>query len=88
MDYQLLFTVLKIGFISFLVNLPFGMLRSRFKYYSVPWFLSIHAPIPVAAILRRSAGLPWWYLFIFMIFGIAGQVLGKKIAMRFFPPKK
>lgn len=85
--YELIFSILKIGIICFFLNLPFGMLRSRFTSYSVMWFISIHAPIPVAAILRRSAGFSFWYIFIFMAFGIAGQILGKKIAMKYFPPK-
>ncbi len=85
--YELIFLILKIGIISFLVNIPFGMIRSRFQSYSVMWFFSIHAPIPVAAVLRRSAGLSFWYLFIFMAFGIAGQVLGKKVALKYFPPE-
>ncbi len=85
--YELIFLIFKIGIICFILNVPFGMLRSRFTSYSIMWFLSIHAPIPVAAILRRSAGFSFWYIFIFMAFGIAGQIIGKKIAMKYFPPK-
>ena len=85
--YELIFSILKIGIICFSLNLPFGMIRSRFTSYSVMWFISIHAPIPVAAILRRAAGFSFWYVFIFMAFGIAGQILGKKIALKYFPPK-
>ncbi|MDE7169409.1 MAG: hypothetical protein K2N67_04355 [Mucispirillum sp.] len=87
MSYELIFTILKIGFICFLLNVPFGMVRSRFNSYSVMWFLCIHAPIPVSAVMRRTAGLSFWYLFIFMAFGIAGQITGKKIAMKYFPPR-
>ena len=63
MSYETLFTIFKIGIICFFLNLPFGMIRSRFTSYSVMWFLSIHAPIPVAAILRRAAGFSFWYIF-------------------------
>ncbi len=87
MSYETIFTIFKIGTICFSLNLPFGMIRSRFTSYSVMWFISIHAPIPVAAILRRAAGFSFWYVFIFMAFGIAGQILGKKIALKYFPPK-
>lgn len=87
MSYETIFTIFKIGIICFFLNLPFGMIRSRFTSYSLMWFLSIHAPIPVAAILRRAAGFSFWYIFIFMAFGIAGQIIGKKIALRYFPPK-
>ena len=59
--YELIFSILKIGIICFSLNLPFGMIRSRFTSY--------------------------WYVFIFMAFGIAGQILGKKIALKYFPPK-
>ena len=85
MSYETIFTIFIIGIICFFINVPFGMVRSRFTSYSIMWFLSIHAPIPVAAILRRSAGFSFWYVFIFMIF--AGQIIGKKIALKYFPPK-
>ena len=35
-------------------------------------------------IICFSLNLPF---FIFMAFGIAGQILGKKIALKYFPPK-
>ncbi len=85
--YELIFSISKIGIICFVLNIPFGMIRSRFQSYSLMWFLSIHAPIPVAAVLRRTAGFSFWYLFIFMAFGVAGQILGKKIALKYFPPE-
>ncbi len=87
MSYEIIFLIFKIGIVCLLINIPFGMVRSRFTSYSIMWFLCIHAPIPVAAILRRSAGFSFWYIFIFMIFGIAGQIIGKKIAKKYFPIK-
>lgn len=87
MGYETVFTIFKIGVVCFFLNVPFGMIRSRFSSYTVAWFLCIHAPIPVAAILRRAAGFSFWFVFIFMIFGIAGQIIGKKIALKYFPQK-
>ena len=48
---------------------------------SLSWFLSIHAPIPFAFLLRRVLDLPIAFVAITLIFAIAGQYLGG----RFWP---
>lgn len=87
MSYEILLSVLKIGVACFFINVPFGMIRSRVISYGFLWFACIHAPIPVSVVMRRAAGLSWWYVAILMLFGIAGQMVGKKAALKYFPPK-
>ena len=41
------------------VNLPFGFWRAGVKRFTLQWFLSIHAPVPVVVGLRALSGLGW-----------------------------
>ena len=87
MNYELFLMLTKMCFVCFVVNIPFGMLRSRMRSFTVLWFICIHAPIPISAIMRREAGLSFWYIFLFMIFSILGQIIGKKFMLKFFSYK-
>ncbi len=79
MNEQLFFIVLMIAGLCLFVSIPFGMLRMRFKKFSIPWFLMIHAPIPVSIIMRKIYELPFQYALIFLLFSVAGQVIGSTI---------
>lgn len=81
MSSEILLDILKISVICFFINIPFGVFRSKVKSYGVLWFLCIHAPIPVAVIMRKAAGLGWKYVIIFILFSIVGQIVGKKAAL-------
>lgn len=87
MDIETILKILLICIGCFIINFPFGMFRSRVKSYSVLWFISIHSPIPIAVIMRKSADLNWTFIFIFIIFSVLGQIVGKKTALKYFPPK-
>lgn len=80
MTYTLFFDILKVSLLCFFLNIPFGIIRVRFKKFSVGWFLCIHTPIPVVAIVRRALGFTWYYIPIFLVFSVLGQIVGKKIA--------
>lgn len=84
-NYEIILSIFKIGTVCFFINIPFGMLRSRIRPYSLLWFICIHAPIPVSAVMRRAAGFNFWYAAIFILFGVAGQIVGKKAALKYFP---
>jgi hypothetical protein len=43
--------------IVFLLNLPFGYWRANVQKFSRPWFLSIHAPVPLVIAVRVFSGL-------------------------------
>jgi hypothetical protein len=64
---------------AFLLNLPFGAWRVRTKKMTIPWFLSIHAPIPFAFLLRRLLDLSIWYVALTLIFAVAGQLIGGRL---------
>ncbi len=79
MNEQLISILMIIAGLCFLISIPFGMLRMRFKKFSIPWFLTIHAPIPVSIVMRRIYELPFQYALLFLVFSVAGQVLGSTI---------
>jgi len=60
----------------FVLNLPFGVWRARTRKFSVAWFVSIHAPIPVVVAMRYTLdlGLEWT---------VPGFFLGQFVGSRF-----
>ena len=42
-----------------LVNVPFGYWRARTKKLTLPWFVAVHAPVPIVVVLRLAAGVTW-----------------------------
>jgi len=68
--------------IAFFLNLPFGWFRTYTKKFSIPWFVCIHAPIPIVAVIRIYTDTDFIYIPIFLIFSLAGQIIGARIKKR------
>jgi hypothetical protein len=70
--------ILSVALIVFFINLPFGYWRANVKKFSLPWFLSIHAPVPLVIAIRVLSGLGWQFvtfpIMVCAFFG--GQFLG------------
>lgn len=64
---------------ALVVNLPCGAWRVRTRKRSLNWFLSIHAPIPLAFLLRQVLDLSPWFIAVTLIFAVAGQWAGGKL---------
>lgn len=64
---------------AFLINLPFGKLRSKVKKYSWRWFAYIHLPIPFIALPRILLGISYYFIPLFLIASVAGQIAGARI---------
>ncbi len=62
------------------VNLPFGFWRAGVRRFTLPWFLAVHAPVPLVVGLRLLAGLGWRLSTVPILAGafLAGQFLGGK----------
>lgn len=71
-----------IGIAALSVNVPLGYLREGARKYSVAWFVYIHLSIPLIAFLRISHHLSAWFIPLFILCAIAGQVVGGKIRRR------
>jgi hypothetical protein len=73
--------ILSSALIVFLLNLPFGYWRSNEKKLSPRWFLSIHAPVPLAIAIRVLSGLGWQFITFPLMIGafFGGQFAGGMI---------
>jgi hypothetical protein len=73
--------MLKLGGVALVVlvlNLPFGYWRAGVRRYTLPWFLAVHAPVPLVVGVRLLTGLGWHLatLLVLSLAFLAGQVLG------------
>lgn len=67
--------------LTFMLNIPFGVLRSRTKKFSFLWFLCIHLPIPVVFMGRLFSHLDYKYIPIFVFAAFLGQVMGGRLKL-------
>ena len=60
------------------LNLPFGFWRAGVKKFTLPWFVAVHAPVPVVVLLRVISGLGWHLASFPVLVGafFTGQFLG------------
>ena len=65
--------------IVFLINLPFGYMRSKATRFSRQWMMAIHIPVPFVFLLRVFSGLNWTIIPILLLSDIAGQIVGGKL---------
>jgi|DewCreStandDraft_4_1066084.scaffolds.fasta_scaffold244423_2 hypothetical protein len=65
----------------FAINLPFGWWRAGLRRLSLPWFVAIHAPVPLVVALRWLADVPfqWSLLPLFVAAYFAGQFTGARL---------
>ena len=72
--------LLILALLIFVINLPFGFLRSNEKKYSFKWFLYIHLPIPFIILLRiySDIGFAFYTYPIFVTAFIMGQMVGRR----------
>ncbi|MGD9809502.1 MAG: hypothetical protein AB7E76_03455 [Deferribacterales bacterium] len=74
--------IFAICIIAFILNLPFGWLRTYTRKFSIPWAVCIHAPIPMIAFIRIYTHTSWVYIPLFFVFSIAGQIIGSRLKTR------
>ena len=68
--------------IVFLINLPFGYMRSRATRFSREWMMAVHIPVPFVFLLRIFSGLNWTVIPLLMLSDIARQLAGGKLRKR------
>ena len=61
------------------VNIPFGMVRSKSPRFSRKWGRSIYIPILISILLRKLAMISFAFIPVFLVATVAGQVLGGRI---------
>ncbi|VVB90923.1 Uncharacterised protein [uncultured archaeon] len=65
--------------IVFIINLPFGYMRSRSTKFSRRWIMAIHIPVPFVFILRVFSGMTLSVIPLLVLSDIAGQIVGGKL---------
>lgn len=75
--------ILLVALLIFIVNVPFGILRSKVKKFSFRWFLYIHLPIPLVVLFRIKFDIGFaFYTYPIMIGAFfLGQLFGRKATM-------
>ncbi len=71
----------EVACVVLLINLPFGFWRAGVRRMTLPWFLAVHAPVPLVAGVRVLTGLGWHLATVPVLDGafVAGQWVGGKI---------
>lgn len=72
----ILFRLFLVASLSFVLNLPLGMWRTKTKKFSVLWFVSIHLAVPLIYFLRVRSELPLWSIPILVLVSVLGQLAG------------
>ncbi len=61
-----------------LINLPFGFWRAGAEKFTVPWFIAVHAPVPLVIGVRILLEVRWQFATVPILMGafFTGQLLG------------
>ena len=66
---------------ALLVNVPFGWWRAGLRKLSPPWFVAVHAAVPLIIALRLAIGMPFRWVFVplYAAAYFAGQWIGARL---------
>lgn len=72
--------ILFVALLIFIVNIPFGALRSKVKKFSFLWFLYIHLPVPLVILFRMKFDIGFAFYTYPILLGafFLGQLFGRK----------
>ena len=70
--------LLSVASIVLILNLPFGYWRANVQKFSRPWFLAVHAPVPLVILVRVFSGLGFHLITFPVMIGafFVGQLAG------------
>lgn len=74
----MLLLILILGVLSFLINYPLGRWRSKYRKFTLPWWLLVHASIPILVPLRFFFHAPSFSIPLFIVLAVLGQYFGAK----------
>jgi len=74
--------ILIVSAFSFLINIPLGIWKERYKKYSLPWLVVLHLSVPVIIVLRIYLKANPYFIPLFIALAVAGQFVGKKLTNR------
>jgi len=65
--------------IVFLINIPFGYIRSNAAKFSRKWMMAVHIHVPFIFLLRIFSGFNWTVIPLLVLSDVAGQIAGGKL---------
>lgn len=68
--------IIAVSVTAFVINIPLGRLRTRYKRLSLAWWLLIHASIPIVVALRILLSTPPLCIPLFIAIAVFGQLVG------------
>ncbi len=75
-------SVVYVSVASLAMNLVLGKFRANYRKMSLPWWLLIHASIPVLIPLRIWLDTPVAFIPLFIAIAILGQFIGSRYLVR------
>ncbi len=75
-------TINELMLVVFIINLPFGYMRSKATRFSRQWMMAIHIPVPFVFLLRIFSGLNWTVIPLLVLSDVAGQIAGGRLRKR------
>lgn len=74
--------IIGVSILAFLINIPLGRWRTRYRKLSIPWWLIVHASIPVIITVRIWLDTPRIFIPMFIAVAILGQFAGARSVRR------
>jgi len=78
-DRKKMMTINELLLLVFVINLPFGYLRSKATKFSRQWMMAVHIPVPFVFLLRIFSGFNWTVIPLLVLSDVAGQIAGGKL---------
>jgi hypothetical protein len=66
--------------VALTINILLGKWRLKYKKFTLPWWLLIHASIPLIIPLRIWLHTPKIYISFFIGLAVLGQFIGSKLS--------
>lgn len=74
--------VVYVSMASLGINLILGRYRANYKKMTLPWWLLIHASIPILIPLRIWLDTPKVFIPLYIAIAVAGQFIGSRFLTR------
>lgn len=73
-------SILFVSLSALVTNIFLGKWRRKYEKFTIPWWLLIHASIPLIIPLRIWLNTPRIFIPLFIGMAVLGQYIGTKIA--------
>jgi len=74
-----MFVILFVSAFSFLINIPLGLWKERYKKFSWQWLVILHLSVPVIIALRIYLNANPYFIPLFIALAVGGQWVGKRL---------